>query len=83
MARAPSTPQGKVVPHEQLYAMKTFDMTADEYVALTELGYQFLSHGMFNRQSWHKKRKVHGGFAHAPIDVEFVQQDLQRMRDKA
>lgn len=67
---------------EKYHAMKTAQLTSEEYDALLEKGVRFMGHGLFNRAAWHRKVKVHGGFAWSPASQEYVDMTIQLIRSK-
>lgn len=75
----------KVSPQdaEKYYAMQTFKLTSEEYDALLAKDVRFLSHGLFNRNAWHRKVKVHGGYAWSPCTQEYVDTLLLTIRNEA
>lgn len=75
-----NNPKPPVQVAEKYYAMQTFQLTDDEYDALLAKDVRFLSHGLFNRNAWHRKVKVHGGTAWSPCTQEYVDTLLMTIR---
>lgn len=68
---------------EKYYACKTFNLTEAEYDKLLERGIRYAAHGLFNRNTWARQIKVHGGFAWSPCSQEFVDTALMVIRSEA
>lgn len=76
-----STPQPLTpIEIEKHYAMREFSLTSDEYDALVEAGCRYKAHGLFNRNSWVRQVKVHGGHAWSPAGQEYVDTLIMKIR---
>lgn len=67
---------------EKYYAMKTHELTAAEYDVLLELGFRFRAHGIFNRNTWCRKVRVHKGYSWSPCNFHDIEPHLNQIRSK-